>query len=239
MEITTYKKAAAYINEAIPSPAVKMFVFGTETVSHHDIKGIDSIYKLLITEFLVVYLRWLNSGRNELRDFKTLHYTKAAEVMDLIYRGQKLNLDTIMFVLAEGQKDVLEVGEASFFFPLIDASDSCKFGKLYSLIDEWKDNLQTSETVIEVILNGFVAAARFSKALSKTDISYSRHGETISAELIWDGEPLNTWDILYTDRIGNRYVLIDKGYDKENALYHYMAIDDFNIVTVIKKANRR
>ena len=239
MEITTYKKAALYINDSITSAGVKSFVFGTGDVSHHDIKGVDAIYKLLIAEFAVIYLKWLGSGRSLLREYRSARFARISEVMNSLYKGQKLDLDVITYTLAEAQKDVLELGETSFFFELIDVTEPCKFGKLYGMIDEWKGNLQTSETMVEVVLAGFVSVARFSRALARTDINLKRQGESVSIELTFDGQPLNVREMLYVDKTGQRYVLVDKGYEREDTLNYYMSIDDFNIATVIKKASRR
>ena len=40
MEIVNYKEAAALLNERIASPSLKEFLFGSENVSHRQVKGI-------------------------------------------------------------------------------------------------------------------------------------------------------------------------------------------------------
>ncbi len=238
MDIFTYKQAANFVNDLIPSASLKQFIFGVNEVSHHDIKGIGSINKVLTAEFLLIYFKWLNSERNELRAFYTPHFKKAEAVMNALYKGQRFNLDVITYVLAEAYKDAVQYGDNSFFFDMIDSSVKCEFGKMYSLIDEWKTNLQTSEPLVETILTNFVSAVSVSKALSKSDFINDTTNNSAPSFILYD-EPLDTKNVIYIDKIGNRYVLVDKSYEKDDALYHYIAIDDFNQITVIKKADRR
>ena len=239
MEIGSYKQAAAYINEAYSSAAIRKFVFGIEDVSFRDIKGIGSINKVLTVEFLLVYLTWFNTDRNLLRSYKSKHFERAAEVMKNLYRGQKFGLDVIIYVLSEGQKDIAEMGERSFFYPLMDVSERCEFGKIYSMIDDWMNDLQTSEDSVDKILHHFIPVIKMAKALSKADVTLEKTNEGMRTDFVLDGKPLKSWDIVYIDRSGNRFVLLDIGYEKEDALYHYMTIDDLSRDTVIKKANRR
>ena len=238
MDIFTYKQAAVLVNDTITSPSLKQFIFGADEVSHRDIKGIGSINKLLTAEFLMIYLKWLNSDRNELRKYSTPHFKKAEAVMNSLYKGQRFNLDVIMYVLTEAQKDVKQYNEASFFFPMIDGTVKCEFGKIYSLIDDWKSNLQTSEPLVEAILSSFVSAIAVSKALAHTDFVCNAITDSKSSFILYE-EPLDTKNVIYVDKIGNRYVLVDKSYERNDTLYHYVAIDDFSPLTIIKKADRR
>ena len=145
----------------------------------------------------------------------------------------------MIYVLSEGKKDIDARGEESFFYPLMDVSGPCEFGRIYSMIDEWKNDLQTSELSTERILYHFVSVIKMAKAITTTDvITTTDFGSTHTSFKIGD-ELIDTKDIVYIDKMGNRFVLLDIGYEKEDALYHYMTIDDFNLVTVIKKANRR
>ena len=235
MEITTYKQAAAYINEYYASPKLREFIFGLEEVSFRDIKGIGAINKVLTAEFLIVYFSWASLDRNAMRPYRSKHFDHASEVMRSLYKGQKFGLDAMIYVLTEGKKDIAEKGESSFFYPLIDVSEPCELGRIYCLIDEWKNDLQTSETSVEVILNHFISVIKMAKALRTADVVVEA-GET---SFIFDGNTLRTRDIVYIDKEGNRFVLSDIGYEKDEALCHYMTIDDFSFVTVIKKVNRR
>ncbi|MBQ7377699.1 MAG: hypothetical protein IJW71_05220 [Clostridia bacterium] len=240
MEIASYKQAAAYINEAYASPAIRKFIFGLEEVSFRDIKGIGSINKVITVEFLLVYLTWLNTDRNTLRTYRSPHYERAAEVMSSLYRTQKFGLDVIIYVLAEGQKDIAEMGEQSFFYPLMDTTERCEFGKIYGLIDDWMNDLQTSEDSVDKILGHFIPVIKMAKALTRASVvtEKGRDGQ-LKTDFVLDGAPLPSWDIVYIDKSGNRFVLLDIGYEREDALYHYLTIDDLSRDTVIKKANRR
>ncbi|MBQ8147129.1 MAG: hypothetical protein IJ039_10120 [Clostridia bacterium] len=239
MKIESYKQAAAYINEAYEYPSLKSFVFGLSEISFRDIKGIGAINKVLTVEFLLIYLNWINTPRSQLRHYSSIHFEKASEVMRNLYRTQKFNLDVVIYVLTEGQKDVIELGEASFFYPFIDATKKCDFGAIYGMIDDWMNNLQTSEEMIDKILNQFISVITMAKALLKTDVVTVQDGKELKTNFTFEGVPLNTWDIVHIDKAGNRFILMDIRYDKEDALYHYMTIDDLTYETVIKKANRR
>ncbi len=236
MDIVNRKQAARYVNDRIPSPALKEFIFGSEQPSHKDI-DIGSINRVLTTEFLLIYLKWLKASRNELRRYTSKHFSRAQDVMMALYKGQKFDLDAIVYVLTEGQKDICENGDSSFFAPFMDVAEKCEFGKIYGLIDEWKINPQTSVS-IETISHHFFTAVSVSKALTKTDLIRSQQGDTLITDFSLNGEILKTWEIVYVDKTGVRYVLVDKGYEKEDALLHYMAIDDMSRITIIKKANR-
>jgi hypothetical protein len=240
MEFETYKQAAKYINEAYASPDLRKFIFGLEEISHHYIKGIGAINKILTVEFLVIYLRWFNTDRNTLRSYKSEHFERASEVMRNLYRSQKFDLDVIVYVLSEGQKDIRELGERSFFYPLIDASVPCDLGKIYGMIDDWMNDLQTAEDNVDKIRTfGFIPTVKMAKALTKTVIKVEKNDGVLTTTMTFDGEPIKTWDVIYTDSVGRRFVLLDVGYEREDAHYHYMTIDDLSHETVIKKANRR
>ncbi len=236
MEIGSYKQAAAYINEAYSFPSLKSFVFGLSDISFRDIKGVGAINKVLTVEFLLIYLNWINTSRNKLRGYSSSHFERASEVMKDLYRTQKFNLDVVIYVLTEGQKDIAEIGEASFFYPLMDTTNKCEFGTIYSMIDDWMNDLQTSEEVIDKILKQFVSVITMAKALRKTEVVTVKDGNELKTNFIFDGVTLNTWDVVRIDKNGNRFVLIDIRYDRDNALYHYMTIDDLSYETVIKKS---
>jgi hypothetical protein len=78
-----------------------------------------------------------------------------------------------------------------------------------------------------------------SKALTFTDVITTSELGVMKTHFKLGEDVIDTKDIVYIDKMGNRFVLLDIGYEKEDALFHYMTIDDFNLVTVIKKANRR
>lgn len=239
MEIGSYKQAAAYINEAFAFPAMKKFIFGLEEVSFRDIKGIGSINKVLTAEFLLVYLTWFNTDRNKIRAYKSPHFDNASNVMNRLYRSQKFNLDVIIYVLSEGQNDIAELGEASFFYPLMDTRERCEFGKIYAMIDDWMNDLQTSEESVDKILHQFASVLKMSRALTNTDVVTEKENGELKTDFVVDGVTVKTWDVVYVDKMGNRSVLLDIGYEKEDALYHYMTIDDLSCNTIIKKSNRR
>ena len=239
MEITTYKQAAAYINEYYASPKLREFIFGLEEVSFRDIKGIGAINKVLTAEFLIVYFSWASLDRNAMRPYRSKHFDLASEVMRGLYKGQRFGLDAMIYVLTEGKKDIAENGERSFFYPFIDTTDPCELGRIYCLIDEWRNDLQTSETLVDVVLGHFISVIKMAKALRTADVISEKGINGSETSFIFDGKTLRTRDIVYVDEQGSRFVLLDVGYEKDEALCHYMAIDDFSLVTVIKKVNRR
>ena len=159
--------------------------------------------------------------------------------MKSLYRTQKFNLDVVIYILTEGQKDIDEVGEASFFYPFMDTTTKCEFGLIYNMIDDWMNDLQTSEDLRDKILKQIAAVIGMAKALQKADVITTFKGNESITSLVLDGVTLESWDIIRVDKTGRRFVLIDIGYDKEDMLYHYMTIDDLSYETVIKKADRR
>lgn len=239
MEITSYKQAAKFVNETITAPSVKRFLFGAEEVEHYDLQGIGTINKLLTVEFLLIYCKWINSSRHALHAYKSYHFCRAEEVMRTLYKGRKLSLDMITFVLSEGQEDIFACGERSFFYPLMNAEAHCKFSKIYSLIDDWRTDLQTSTPPLLVVLRYFISALQACRALTTAEVVSQRTDAGYVTEFVLDGEPLHTWNIVHTATDGTRYVLVDKDYDGEDMLYRYMALDDLSRITVIKKADRR
>ena len=239
MEIGSYKKAAAFINTTYESSAMRSFVFGLPEVTSRDIQGIGAINKVLTVEFLLIYLNWLNTPSRKLRTYTSKRFERATEVMKSLYRTQKFDLDVIIYVLGEGQKDIAEIGEESFFYPLMDTTTKCEFGTIYSMIDDWANDLQTSEGDFDKIMQHFVSVVTMAKALFKSDIVTEKDGNDLTTRLVFDGAPLKTYDVVRIDKMGNRFVLVDMRYDKDDVLYRYMTIDDLSYETIIKKSNRR
>ena len=120
MEIVNYKEAAALLNERITSASLKEFLFGSESVSHRQVKGIGAIYKLLKADFLLIYLSYLRLSRTEIYSYKSRYFNNVADAFGRLYHDNSFGLDMVIYVLSEAQKDVIANGGESFFAPFLD-----------------------------------------------------------------------------------------------------------------------
>lgn len=223
MEITNYKEAALLTNEKLSSASFKEFLFGSENVSHRQIKGPSAIYKLMKAEFLLIYLSYLRLSRTEIYSYKGRYFAHVAEAFSRLYHDHSFGLDVVVYVLAEAQKDVIANGEKSFFAPFLSADTVFEYGKIYTLIDKWM-NANHNEIAIETILAHYVSVLSLSKGLYNCDIRVDTnedvslvtflHGDTElpAKNLIHADE--NGYSILvcqtrYTDKIVSDYLTLD------------------------------
>ena len=107
MEIVNYKEAAALLNERIRSASLKEFLFGSENVSHRQVKGIGAIYKLLKADFVLIYLAFLRLSRTEIYSYKSRYFGNVADAFGRLYHDNSFGLDMVIYVLSEAQKDVI------------------------------------------------------------------------------------------------------------------------------------
>jgi hypothetical protein len=238
MEITSYRQAADYANEKFKHASMREFVYGFDEISHRDIKGIGAAYKLICLEFLMIYLKWVNTSRRELYSYKSLHFENANRVLFSLYKTARLDLDVMIYTLTEAQRDVEAEGEASFFYGMIDAAHPCNYGRLYRPIYEWMRSLQTSEGNQDKLLSYFVGVLQNVSALTDASVTDEKKGEDVFSSFEIGGETYRAMEMLYTDKFGARYILTARNYFASEVQYDYMSIDGASNIIVMKKIDR-
>ncbi|MBR2444027.1 MAG: hypothetical protein IKB27_01350 [Clostridia bacterium] len=227
VKIETYKQCAAYINEKSTDPSIKEFVFGASDVTHKHIKKHGPIYRILFSAFSVIYTKWLSCSRNRLQAYKSAHAKNAFKLLYSLYKTQPLNLDVVVYVLSEAQKDVKEQGEQSFFFGIINENSFCPYSKLYGMIADWRRSLQAGEKTEDEILNSLVMLLESSRWLENTSWSEDENS------FIHQGSIQPCGDFIYVDENKIEYVLINRSYMSKQIKRQYMSLEDFADKTII------
>ena len=194
-------------------------IFGAEEISFRDIKGVGSLYKVLKTQFAVVYIKWLNTSRSVLNTYHSNHFKKITTVLFSLYKTQKLDLDVIVYIMSEVQRDIIEEKEKSFFYGLLNENVFCEFSKLYGIIYEWTRSVQTSEDDKETILRYLVSLLQCVDGVANSIIN--RADKTIS--IFNNTYQLN--DVIIFDENGDALLLTDRLYVGNKIQYEYVSID--------------
>jgi len=219
MDIINYKQCAVYANERIKDSSMREIIFGIKEVSFRDIKGVGSLYKILRTQFAVVYIKWLNVSRSVLNSYQSTHFKKINPVLFSLYKTQKLDLDVIVYVMSEVQRDIIEQKEKSFFYGLLNNGVFCEFSKLYGVINEWVRSVQTSEDDKETILKYLVILLQSVDGVANSILN--REEKTLV--VLNNSYKLN--DILIFDESGDTFLLTNRLYVGNKIQYEYVSID--------------
>lgn len=229
MDIINYKQCAAYVNERIKDFGMRETIFGIKEISFRDIKGVGTLYKILRAQFAVVYLKWLNTSRSVLNLYQSTHFKKINPVLFSLYKTQKLDLDVIVYVMSEVQRDIIDQKEKSFFYGLLNDSVFCEFSKLYGVINEWVRSVQTSEDDKETILKYLVILLQSVDGVANSVLN--REDKTLV--ILNNLYKLN--DILIFDENGDAFLLTNRLYVGNKIQYEYVSIDGLYTKIVTKE----
>lgn len=222
----SFKRCASYLNERISSPSMKEFIFDCEDVGFRSIQDLNAIHRLICAQFFLVYLKWLNSSRKELSALNSLHYKKVNETLSSLYSQWNLDVDLIVYVLSEAQKDVLELGEKSFFADVLEGGMSYPYGRLYGYFYSYRTEFANSDDERLIVLLSFVL--KQSKGIATAE------WDSEEKFFILNGKKLLCGDIVYESDGGSMYVLKSKNFAGGKGLYEYVTLDGIETVTVIK-----
>ncbi len=230
MEIANYKEAAALLNERIRSASLKEFLFGSESVSHRQVKGIGAIYKLLKADFLLIYLAYLRLSRTEIYSYKSRYFGNVADAFGRLYHENSFGLDMVIYVLSEAQKDVIANGEKSFFAPYLDPSVHFEYGKIYTLIDKWM-SANHNEIAIETILAHFVAVVLLSRGLYDCEVELSTEDGVTLVSFVHGGETLHAKNLVHADDNGYSILVCQTRYT-DKTVSDYLTLDNTDHIYV-------
>ena len=222
----SYKRCAAYLNERIADAAMREFIFESEEVGFRSIQDFNTIHRIVCSQFLLVYLKWLNTPRRELSALKSVHYKKVNETLTALYKQWSLDVDLIVYVLSEAQKDVLELGKDSFFADILEDGISYPYGRLYGYFYSYRTEFGNVDNERRIVLLAFllkqskgIAAAKWNK-----EENY----------FILNDKALLCGDVVYMANGGTMYVLKSKTFVNGKGLYEYVTLNGIETVTVIK-----
>ncbi len=227
MNILTYKECAAYINSEVHDENLKEFVFLTRQVSFKHIKRMGPIYRVLLCSFSLIYLKWLSSTRKEAERYSGKHSDNVFNVLFGLYRSNQLNLDVVIYVLTEAQKDVIKNGESSFFADIISRENFCAYSKVYGLLDNWQRSVWAGEVDEDIILGHFVNVLNNSLWLRTAEYIPENNA------FILNGKKLSCRDVIYNDATNTKHILVDRTHMFEKIKRDYLSLDDFTRSIVI------
>lgn len=219
MDITNYKQCAAYVNERITDPSMREAIFGIKEVSFRDIKGVGSLYKILKVQFAIVYLKWLNASRGTLNSYTSNHFKKINTVLFSLYKTQNVDLDVIVYIMSEVQRDIIEQKDKSFFYGLLNENVFCEFSKLYGIINEWIRSVQTAEDDKETLLIYLVTLLQSVDGVAGSILN--RDDKTLT----FIDSVYNLRDVISFDENGDTFLLTNRTYVGNKIQYEYVSID--------------
>lgn len=222
----SYKRCAAYLNERIADGAMREFIFESEDVGFRSIQDLNTIHRIVCTQFLLLYLKWLNTPRRELASLKSAHYKKVNETLIELYKQWNLDVDLIVYVLSEAQKDVLELGKDSFFADILEEGISYPYGRLYGYFYSYRTEFANSDNERLIILLSFVL--KQSKGIASATWNAEENSFTLN------GKTLLCGDVVYKANGGTMYVLKSKTFVNGKGLYEYVTLNGIETITVIK-----
>ena len=224
MEIVNYKEAAALLNERIASPSLKEFLFGSENVSHRQVKGIGAIYKLLKADFLLIYLAYLRLSRTEIYSYKSRYFSNVSDAFGRLYHDNSFGLDIVIYVLAEAQKDVIVNGEKSFFAPYLNPDVHFEYGKIYTLIDKWM-SANHNEIAIETILAHFVTVVELSRGLYDCGVEITTEDGVTRVSFAHGDSLLHAKNLVHADENGYAILVFQTRYT-DKTVSDYLTLDN-------------
>lgn len=222
----SFKRCAAYLNERFSSTSIKEFIFNCDEVGFRSIQDMNAIHRIICAQFLLVYLKWLNSSRRELSALKSEHYKKANEALSNLYKQWNLDVDLIVYVLSEAQKDVLELGQESFFADVLEEDISYPYGRLYGYFYSYRTEFANSDDERLIVLLAFLL--KQCKGLANCEWNGEGNYFTLGGKILHCGE------ILYMSNEGTMYALKAKNFAGGKNLYEYVTLDGVETITVIK-----
>ena len=229
MDIINYRQCAVLANERIKDPCMRETIFGIKEISFRDIKGVGALYKLARVQFVIVYLKWLNTSRGVLNSYRSAHFKKINSVLFSLYKTQKLDLDVVIFVLSEVQRDIMEQKENSFFYGLLCSDVFCEFSKLYGIIHEWLRSVQTSEDNKETLLHYLTVLLQSADGIANASID--KNNKTLS---LYD-KVYSLNDVIVFDENGDAFLLTNRISIGNKTQFEYVSVDELHTKTITKE----
>lgn len=229
--IETRKQCAAFINEKIKDPSITEFLFGTSEAHFKHINSV-AIKRLVYTAFSIVYAKWLSLSRKEAAEYaKGSSRTRSVfNVLSRIYRYQPLTLSSVIYTLSEGQKDLRELGDASFFNDIFEKDSYCYYNKVYNAITEWDKDASSSTSADDEVQ--WMAKLVFNyKWLENTGWDEG------SLSFIHCDKALKCDSFLFVDEFKTEYILIDDQSFSGFVARTYMSLESFKITNISHKGD--
>lgn len=227
--IHTYRECASFINDNMKNEDMRNFVFGTREVSFRMLRGIGILSRLVNVEFAVIYMKWVTLNRQTVRNFKSVHFHNAHKALLDLYRRVEFDLDEAIYVISEARKDVIELGENSFFYDLITADTDCKFSKVFDLIYTWKKDYQTAEDRQDVLLSYLTVLLQTFCGVMNCSCSFENGRLLFSiGDLV-----LKPYDFVYIDDSGVPYLLVGQTVVNNSTNRKYVSLDGLCTINVV------
>ena len=220
-----------FLNKSYAYPINRTLLFGNPEIAYRHIWDGSPLYRITLLGALLIYLKWRNTSRQDRLNFDAKNYTRVESLFNELYGHEPFDLNSAIYILLEGRKDVIARREKSFFYGLINPDTPCEYGKIYSVVDEWKtasDHIikSYSEEYVNALLVDIVNSLTVLKeyeAFDDNGIYFKKNDEIIK-------EPLF---LKYQDY--NYYLLskIEEGASK--VIYEYISLVDFSRVIIEEK----
>ncbi len=158
---------AALMNEEIQDPILKEFLFGMRTLKKSGIRGIGTLYKLLMFTFIFAHAKYRHDMSKDFQYSLSPNAHRAVDAFKYLYNGEDISLDLVIYVLTEMQLDVVTSNKNAYFDGIISNSDaSIQIPIFRSVIKTWLSSAayaESNEKVLAGYLYGLYSALPYLK----------------------------------------------------------------------------
>lgn len=228
--IRTYRECASFVNDNMKDEEMRNFVFGAREVSFRALRGIGVLSKLVNAEFAVIYMKWVTLNRQTIRQFRSRHFLNVHYALVDLYQSVEFDLDEAIYVISEARKDVMALGDDSFFYDLIDGNTNCKFSKIFDLIYTWKKDYQVAEAQQDVLLSYLVLLLQTFRGVMTCSCAIENGKYVFSVA----DQILKPYDFMYTDDSGVTYLLVGQMALGNSVNSRYVSLDGLCNINVVR-----
>ena len=219
-----------FINASFPYPLNREILFGSDRVAFRHVRGATPLIRIALLGAALLYIKWKRLSRKERLFYSSEHYDRVETLFINLYGAEVFDINSAIYILFEGRKDVVERKEKSFFNGLINIDESCEFGKIYRVVDEWfstTDHINksyTEEYIFDLLLASVkcLAILREYEASNQDEFSFKKENNLLKDQFV----------LVYKDY---ECLLLNKVHEGVNRMvYDYISLSDFRKVIIEK-----
>lgn len=227
----TANEIIAFVNEYYLCPLNREILFGSDRVAFRHVRGSAPLIRIALLGAILLYIKWKRLSRKERLSYSSRHYDRVESLFTDLYGAEAFDINSAIYILLEGRKDVVERKEKSFFYGLISIDEPCEFGKVYRVVDEWlstTDHINksyTEEYIFDLLLASIksLVILKEYKAISQDEFSFVKENDLLKDQFV----------LLYKDY---ECLLLNKVHEGATKMvYEYISLNDFRRVIIEEK----
>jgi len=212
-----YATFAKKLNDEIKCPNLKEILFGISDINAKDLEGIGAINRVLTFGFVTAFVKWRNDSLKGRKLPCTPNAKRVFDAFSLIYNGETIGLDLMVYILTEMQMDEMAFGERSYFRGIISSSQGAiQIPSLRILIKTWFQSAKHAERDQNILLEKLTGLCNAFPFLFNTSASFRKE----------DNVPFEVVDLSFkNDReiIDSHMILIKNDYG-----FYYLSSYEYN-----------